>query len=143
MDKIEQDGADTSCEREFNVNSSKMRDADLLALTRMANIGAGIGVTLLSKGTVISGVLTSGKKYYEDCEKKLDGKGPIAEAIGSYFAQAKSHYDISEENQIPLNFLHLENVVIMAGSARIPYEGAIFRIKIEEVDGFFIGNVRP
>lgn len=140
MDKSNQ-GDESTVGDIQSVTALKMIDSDLLALVRAANVGAEIGITLLSKGVVISGLLTSGKNYYEDCQKKLSGAGPIGEAIGSYFNAAKTHYEVSEKNVIPLNFLHLKDAVIVAGQNRSAFENSIFRIKIEEIDGFFIGNV--
>ena len=44
--------------------------------------------------------------------------------------------------EYPNNFLHLENIKIRGGSGVIgSLSDAMLRVKIEEIDGHFIGNI--
>lgn len=142
MEEVEQVEASKSEINLQSVVSHKIRDNDLVLLVRMANIGVEIGITLLSKGIMISGLLVSGKSYYEDCVKKLSAVGRTGEDISVYFSETKELYEPSDDKEVPLNFLHLKDAVILTGQNRTSYNTAIFRIKIEEIDGFFIGNVQ-
>ncbi|HAC7850952.1 TPA_asm: hypothetical protein G0E33_08695 [Salmonella enterica] len=142
MEEVEKIEAPESEMELQNVVSHKIKDRDLVLLVRMANAGVEIGITLLSKGVMISGLLVSGKSYYEDCVKKMSAAGSTGQGISEYFSQAQELYEPSEDKEIPLNFLHLKDAVILTGQNRTSYNGAIFRIKIEEIDGFFIGNIQ-
>lgn len=133
-------------ENEYSeVIAHKTCDNDLLFLVGIANKGISVGVTLLSKGLLISGNLMSGKEYYSSISESFKNNSTNSElgsAISTYFLETgEAHYAITDENkEIPLNFLHLKNFsVYRDNGSTIDFSGAFFRLKIEEVDGFFIG----
>ncbi|EOX9201005.1 hypothetical protein ACPX3P_000725 [Yersinia enterocolitica] len=124
------------------VMARKVKDADLIYLVRMANIGYGLGVTLLTKGTMISGTLTSGKDYYETVASKISDAGEFGVALAKYYTDKIGEYTPSddEDKEIPLTFLHLKDFSILKGDGGFfNLKGATLRLKIEEIDGHLVG----
>lgn len=128
------------------VVARKMVDADLIFLVEIANkFGAWTGVTLFTKGIVITGLIISGKEYYE---KVADSFGPKDEnkvSVGDYFRNVSdslyTNGDGADETEFPTNFMHLKDVKVSAGSGGLtPYNNAFLRVKIEEIDGHIIGS---
>ncbi|CND92194.1 Uncharacterised protein [Yersinia rohdei] len=126
------------------VISLKTRDSDLLYLVRMANFGVGVGVTLFSKGTIITGTLMSGKEYYETVASKLSEAGEFGAVLAEYYThKAKELYTPSDDadKEMPLNFLHLKESSFFKGDGGLlKMQNSVLRIKIEEIDGHYVGN---
>lgn len=126
------------------VLSRKVVDADLDFLVEIANkLGSFTGVTLFSKGLVITGVIISGKEYYESVANsfKPDREGNIG--LGAYFRKVGANAytdDEDEDKSFPSNFMHLKDVKILTGNGNFsPLNNAFLRLKIEEIDGHIIG----
>ena len=127
------------------VDVLKSRDLNLEKFAELANqFDFNIALTLFTKGTVISGNTVSGKIYFEALASKY---GPHVEGrptLGDYFrAFSAEGYEPKENEQFsaPLNFLHLEKVHVLTGTGNfVPFSGGLLRIKIEEVDGYILGN---
>ncbi|CNF49138.1 hypothetical protein [Yersinia mollaretii] len=126
-----------------DVISHKIKDADLLYLASIANVGAGITITLFIKGTIISGTLTSGKEYYKSIASNLASTGGLGIQVAEYFSNAgKTLYtqDDNDSKELPLNFLHLEQFATHKNDGGLVYRtGSLLRIKIEEIDGYYLG----
>ncbi|HDL7084417.1 TPA: gas vesicle protein [Yersinia enterocolitica] len=126
------------------VITRKTKDQDLMYLVRMANFGVGVGVTLFSKGTIITGTLMSGKEYYETVASKLSEVGEFGAVLAEYYThKAKELYTPSDDadKEMPLNFLHLKESSFFKGDGGLlKMQNSVLRIKIEEIDGHYIGN---
>lgn len=126
------------------VISHKARDNDLLYLVRMANIGVSVGITLFTKGSIITGVLMSGKNYYETIGSKMADAGEYGVQLAEYYTRnGKELYTPSDDpdKEIPLNFLHLKEISVLNGAGNfIKIKDVCLRIKIEEIDGHYVGN---
>lgn len=120
------------------------RDESLLGIVKIANLGAGIGITLLVEGQVVFGDLVSGKEYFEKISEKIkgaDGSAEIADSISSMFLNfGESYYD-QPINDIPQNYLHIKNYAFLKGDGYpVNFQDAYMRIAIEKISGFAIGR---
>ncbi|HAU5660006.1 gas vesicle protein [Citrobacter sp. Cf140] len=133
-----------SDEVEINeVLAFKFRDEDLTFLNTMVNrFDFSMGITLIVQGSVISGQLIAGKKYYELTAEKLKSVGFVGEALSQYFeSKATNDYTSTDPDFVyPYNFLHLENVCIRQDNGQMnTLNNALLRVKIEEIEGHIIG----
>ncbi|HAU5602429.1 TPA: gas vesicle protein [Citrobacter koseri] len=128
-----------------SVVACKIQDEDLLQLNDVVNrVDFGLGLTIFVKGSVISGSLISGKKYYTALAGKLKESGEVGTALAVYFDQkAESQYTKTSDDFIfPNNFLHIDQVEIRRDDGRMgQLNGGMLRIKIEEIEGYILGNI--
>ncbi|GLR11010.1 gas vesicle protein [Mixta theicola] len=128
-----------------NVVASKMRDMDLVYLTNIVNaVGGSFGITLFLKGTVISGLMISGKEYYSTLAENLALVGDVGENLAQHFSRVADdvYTPVSESESIPANFIHMKDVKIKSGTGEFDeMQNALLRLKIEEIDGHIVGNV--
>lgn len=114
--------------------------------------GIEIGITLNVSGLIISGVLVSGKKYFEEMSifMKSASRQPddISSALGDAWGKYTSIYEKPEDapdgwSVGPVGYVHLMNArFYTAGQKPIPNnQGVLWRGKLSSVDGFFIGNL--
>lgn len=123
----------------------KMKDADLLTIADLANeINSEIGITLFVKGALVTGITISGSKYYEANIKAISEiSSTTSQLLSRHFREGLSYYQAGEnENfEYPQNFLHLKDVSFKLGEGKLsPVPNGLLRIKIEEVDGFILGQ---
>jgi hypothetical protein len=114
--------------------------------------GVEIGVTLAVGGAIVSGVLISGKKYFEELGDALNAasetEGDIQSVLGDSWRQFTTIYDKPEgapdDWQAPsAAYLHLRGARYYApGQRPIPAEGALWRGKLSAVDAFSVGQFR-
>ena len=124
-------------------------DYFLQSLVGLANDGLEIGLTLTVGGFLVSGVLVSGKKYFNDNLAGpgfADQMGESAETIRDYFRSFGSIYDeipnTPEGAPRPLpTFIHLYNARFFHNSGKpIPANQPIWwRGRVSEIQGFTIG----
>lgn len=123
----------------------KTKDQDLTFLNSIVNkLNIGIGITLFVKGSVITGSLIAGRKYYQLVSDDLKSYGEFGEALSAYFeTKGKDGYTSEDPNfEYPDNFLHLENIKVRCDNGQMgPLGNAMLRVKIDEIDGHFIGNI--
>ncbi|MGC0970151.1 hypothetical protein [Pantoea agglomerans] len=138
------------------VVARNLQDADLVFLANLANkADVGFEVTLFVKGCIITGKLISGKKYYSALSEKFDSYSPdsYGALVKEYLLESHKIYsateeeiaidDDSEDKDIPLNFMHLENVSLHSGGGAFQQiNGGLLRLKIEEVDGYIFGAAK-
>lgn len=121
----------------------KIQDMDLHFLVKVANFAnSNNGVTILSKGSLISGVIVSEKEYYESVAGSFGERNDSAPAISEYFwkksdnSPNREDYDDSKE----FSFINLKQVKINSNSGAFAnMNGAFLRMKLEEVDGYILG----
>lgn len=134
-----------SDEVEINeVLAFKVRDEDLTFLNTMVNrFDFGMGITLIVKGSVITGELIAGKKYYELTAEKLKTVGFVGEALSQYFERkgTTGYTSTDPDFEYPNNFLHLDKVFIRQDNGQMgALNNALLRIKIEEIEGHILGT---
>lgn len=113
--------------------------------------GVEIGVIVNTGGAIISGMLISGEKYFDELGNVMtaasEADGDIQAVLGQAWKGYKSIYqrptDAEDEWQQPqAHFIHLKNARYYApGQSPTPSsQGLLWRGKLSSVDGFTIGN---
>lgn len=121
-------------------------------IENVINHGVDIGITLSVNGAIVSGILISGKKYFEELSEMMakhsqnpgDIMGALAEGWKSYTVIYEKPEDAPEDWTPPrAAYIHLRDARYFApGQAPIPTNmGVLWRGKLSEVDGFSIGNM--
>lgn len=134
------------------------KDSDwfLVMLLNIVNQGTiEFGLTLNVGGSVISGTLISGKKYFSEFAKQFSNAiGTPEEAsnepsIEESFRKLGDIYDLPEgkqgeelKNQAPVTYIHLRDANVFFKDGTIPTGvGVFWRGKLSSVDGFSLGNL--
>ena len=116
-----------------------------------------VPATLNVGGYLVSGYVISGKEYFEEFAELIarglpdtfDEEGK--QSITKSFNNLRSIYETTEDSvedviaQGGYNFVHLRDAMFLHPSGdRIPTEsGMLWRTKLEAVDGFTLGILRP
>jgi hypothetical protein len=110
--------------------------------------GLEIGITLTVGGSVVSGMLVGGKKYFETFAKQFSDAWPGTdkEVLRSALAQSASLYDHATDDRDksaspPVQYIHLANARIFHGHQVLPNSGVLWRGKINAVSGFSLGSL--
>jgi hypothetical protein len=105
---------------------------------------AEIPVTLLVGGSLVSGALTSARRWWEEKAAELEGVATASEGdhtlgefIGEQFQQVSKVYE-GRAAGAPIAYLHLKQVRI-AGLAKI--DNLYLRIRVPDVQGWSFGSV--
>jgi hypothetical protein len=119
-------------------------------LVKMAHDGMEVGVTLLVEGFLVSGILVSGPKYFENIGAEfaaaLSAQGQEgAESFKQTFAQIGDFSKPPADNSDapPFAYIHLKDARFFHNSGQpIPANHAVWwRGRLSEVAGFIIGNI--
>lgn len=114
--------------------------------------GVEIGVTLAVGGSIISGILVSGKTYFAELGETLKGasksEGDMQSVLGEAWKGYTALYEKPEgapDDWVvpPAGYIHLRNARYFApGQPPVPTnQGVLWRGKLSAVDGFSIGNL--
>lgn len=129
------------------VLARKIQDNDLHFLVKVANFAnANYGVTLLSKGSLIAGVIISEREYYESVGGTFGARGESAPATAEYFwkksEKSPKPEDYKEyEGEKEFDFINLKKVRVNSNSGGFGnINNAFLRMKLEEVDGYILGT---
>lgn len=128
------------------VFSRKLCDHDLLKFADNANrYNFQVGVTLVCKGLMISGLIISGRDYYEGVADSFGPNEDSTVAFSNYFRNAaKDRYSPETYDDVEINFIHLKNVSVRIGDGQFgDFNKAFLRLKIEEIDGYIFGQPMP
>jgi hypothetical protein len=131
------------------------RDWFLSEVVRLANAGFDMGITIVVEGAVVSGILVSERKYFEDLGALIANAShenavgsDLLTAVAEGWASNGLRYvkpDGSSDDWAPPepNHIHLKNARIFApGQGGMPNRGSVlWRGKINAVSGFSIGSL--
>lgn len=106
-----------------------------------------IGITLVVGGSIVSGRLVGGKKYFETFAREFSEawNGESKESIYDAFAKHGERYvqddDEEKQNSSPPQFIHLiDSRCFLPGQQPLPTnKGVLWRGKINAVSGFSLG----
>lgn len=114
-----------------------------------------LGVTLNVKGLIITGFIISQKTYFDalitgldevnqDSEVKTSLQHFLSELKGKLVPESRSEAENHQQPMLP-KLIHLRNVKIYPSEGRgMPtYGDALWRGKIDAVDGFTLGEMVP
>jgi hypothetical protein len=111
-----------------------------------------LGITLQVSGILVSGTLVNGKQYFEEFSIlfadgfKSDQDLELAASFKTLIGSNKEIYTskrASESDLPPPGYIHLKNARFFTpGQNAIPNPpGALWRGRISEVGGFFLGSL--
>ena len=129
-------------------------DVVLAELARLADSSdLQVGLTVYIGGTVVSGMLVSGREYFEGSALRLQSAEgpPEAQATLEHFfrAQMEQAYPSSGsastngEEVAPVGYLHLRGARPFDANGPYLSEGVWWRGRIDKIDGFNFGVIRP
>jgi hypothetical protein len=100
-----------------------------------------LDITLNVKGAVITGTLVSAKEYFDSLSETFEDGSEVAQKLSEELAKAGESVD--ENQSVEAHFIHLKNTKVYCGDSKpTPSKGKImWRGKISEVDGFFLGKI--
>jgi hypothetical protein len=100
-----------------------------------------LDITLNVKGAVITGTLVSAKEYFDSLSETFEDGSEVAQKLSEELAKAGESVD--ENQSAEAYFIHLKNTKVYCGDSKpTPSKGKImWRGKISEVDGFFLGKI--
>jgi hypothetical protein len=144
-------------EMTMNDNPTKVKvigyqDFFLETLVELVNDGGlSFSITLVVGGFLISGMLIPGDEYYETIGREFGqaaakGDEGTAKKIQESFSSLGQHYKDDRENpdaerQSP-SYIHLKDCKLGSVSSQSNF-GSIWRGRISEVSGFFMGSFTP
>lgn len=109
--------------------------------------GFEFGITLSVGGILVSGMLVSGRKFFENFGEKFGSAFEDAEvrkSLASSFSEWGVLYDPQEDGtRRESTYLHIKDVAFFTTNSQpIPSDaGSWWRGRISEVDGFLLGNL--
>lgn len=121
----------------------------LTALRVFANIVEGndvdIGVTMLVSGGLVSGMLTSERRYYEALTSHIEdhARGKVAEGFAQGFAEAMEGVvadllAIPPDERVHGPEVFLQKARVRVGEAWI--DQVVMTVRTDRVDAFWVGN---
>ncbi len=134
--------------------AASMPDWFLQTIVRIVNEGdSEIGVTLTLGGTVISGLLVGGAKYFEAFGNEFASAFKEPEIAANIYSAFSSHSKIYEKKEseseaeevLPPIYIHLKNAKFFhnSGPAFPTNRGIWWRGRLSSVDGFALGVLGP
>jgi hypothetical protein len=113
--------------------------------------GGEVGMSLLVGGTWVSGMLCSPRSWYEQVAHLVDqstdgGFGLVFRELGRNIYPTDDEVEAgvaeSRPDDRPIGFLHLRDARTVSTSGTVPTDmGGLLRLRIEQVDGWLVGNL--
>jgi hypothetical protein len=122
--------------------SGKMKDNILEFFVQAANKhNFSLDITLNVKGAVITGTMVSAKEYFNILSEILEEGNEIAQAVSEQLGKAGEEAEANPDSEA--YFIHVKNTKVYCGDSKpTPSKGEIlWRGKLTEVDGFFLGKI--
>ncbi|WRP06534.1 gas vesicle accessory protein GvpU [Rossellomorea aquimaris] len=100
-----------------------------------------LDITLNVNGAVITGTLVSAKEYFDSLSETFEDGSEVAQKLSEELAKAGEAIDDNQSAEA--HFIHLKNTKVYCGDSKpTPSKGKImWRGKLSEVDGFFLGKI--
>lgn len=125
------------------MTASPSKDSTLEFFVKASNkYDFSLDITLNVDGAVITGTVISAQEYFEKASESFKDGNDVAQKISEGLASAsESAKNSSQESDI--GFIHLKNTRIFIGESKgTPSNGEIiWRGKLDQVDGFFLGRI--
>lgn len=116
------------------------KDFTLETLVSIANLGLSVSITLNVGGTLVTGLLASGKEYMESTAKLLEDTNKQGEQLSSIYRRyAEDLYSKDKLENLNIEFIHLKEATIFQGTT--DFNVNLWRGKINAVDGFSFGRM--
>lgn len=97
-------------------------------------------ITLHVKGTLVTGTIVSAASYFSNLKDSISEKNDVAKQLKEALKQAEESADTKQSNA---EYIHLKNMsTYLAENKTTPANSdLLWRGKISEVDGFFLGRI--
>lgn len=145
--EMEQSDSETAAqvaeEMSPTMTRSMTEDYLLQDLVLLAEQGVEIGITLQLGGTMVSGIVASGKRYFEAITENMVSASPaeFKSIFETYFDDYGALYEKPIEDRKPATFIHLRDVRYwVAGGHVAPAAGIWWRGRIDQIGGFHFGT---
>lgn len=144
MSPMTSNAEETAAEEDFDIHGP---DSILEFITKIVNDSdLGLPVTLTVNGVIVSGLLISGKQYFNEAAEVIEGG---TGSSGVIEVMANLHRDVAkrfeelvskdeDEPMPPVRFVHLNKAHILS-SGGAPIEVGLWRGKLSAVDGWTFG----
>ncbi|MDV2684655.1 gas vesicle accessory protein GvpU [Alkalihalophilus lindianensis] len=101
-----------------------------------------LDITLNVKGSLISGTLVSAKEYLDELSESFEGGNEVAQKVSNELSKASEEAE-SGSSLPEVSFIHMKHTKVFIGDSKsTPSTGKIlWRGKLSEVDGFFLGKI--
>jgi hypothetical protein len=122
--------------------SGMMKDNILEFFVQAANKhNFSLDITLNVKGAVITGTMVSANEYFNTLSEILEDGNEIARAVSEQLGKAGEAAKAYPDSET--YFIHMKNTKVYCGDSKpTPSKGEIlWRGKLTEVDGFFLGKI--
>ncbi len=122
--------------------SGMMKDNILEFFVQAANKrNFSLDLTLNVKGAVITGTMVSAKEYFNTLSEILEDGNEIAQAVSEQLGKAGEGAEANPDSEA--YYIHMKNAKVYCGDSKpTPSKGEIlWRGKLTEVDGFFLGKI--
>ena len=141
-------------ERTGQPAGSSEGDVVLTELVRLADEqGLEVGITVYIGGTVVSGMLVSGQEFLEASALRLrsvEGPPETKATLEHFFRSQRDQQYASSgaastegEDVPPVGYLHLRGARPFDANGPYLQEGVWWRGRIDQIDGFNFGVIRP
>ncbi|WP_100333823.1 gas vesicle accessory protein GvpU [Bacillus alkalisoli] len=124
----------------MSMNATK--DSILEFFVRASNKhGFSLDITLNVKGALITGTLVSAKEYFDTLSETFEEGNEIAQKVSKLLD--KTGKKVEKTDGSDAHFIHLKNTKVYCGDSKpTPSKGKVlWRGKLNEVDGFFLGRI--
>ncbi|WP_164214954.1 gas vesicle accessory protein GvpU [Virgibacillus sp. YIM 98842] len=100
-----------------------------------------LDISLLMKGAVVTGTLTSASYYFEELSKSFKDGSDVSRQLAEMLSETGKAAESGENTEV--QYIHLKNTKIYNGDNKpTPSKGKIlWRGKLQEVDSFFLGKI--
>lgn len=145
--EMERNDSDTAAEvaEEMPPTMTRSMTEDYLLqdFVLLAEQGVEIGISLLLGGTMVSGVIVSGKRYFEAMRENMVSASPdeLKSVFQTYFDDYSALYTKPVEDRKPATFIHMRDVRYWtAGGRATDTSGVWWRGRIDQIAGFHVGT---
>jgi hypothetical protein len=124
------------------MSSGTMKDNILEFFVHAANKhDFSLDITLNVKGAVITGTLVSAKEYFNTLSQTFEDGNDVAQKLSEQLEIAGEAAQSNDDSEI--HFIHMKETKVYCGDSKpTPSKGDIlWRGKLSEVDGFFLGKI--
>ncbi|KMJ56159.1 gas vesicle protein GvpU [Bacillus sp. LL01] len=121
---------------------SARKDSILQFFVQAANKHSfSLDITLNVKGSLISGTLVSAKEYLDELNESFEGGNEVAQKVSNELSKASEEAESGSPPEV--SFIHMKHTKVFIGDSKsTPSTGKIiWRGKLSEVDGFFLGKI--
>lgn len=132
-----------------NEHRTSLNDYVLEELVALVNAGNyEISVTLQVSGMLVSGLLVSGKRFFEgysdDLSSPFEPGSEMEEAVREFALTNRAVYDREGEEVDPPMFIHLRDARYVTPGGLLPTNNGVWwRGRLSEVGGFSLGSLSP